>query len=100
MYREIHKVHVCGAIFFNHESPRRKLDYVTQKIVHQACDIYLGKRNFIELGDIDIKIDWGYAKDYVDAAWRIMQLNKPDFFIIGSGKSYSVREFCKRVLNI
>ena len=97
MYREIHKVHVCGAIFFNHESPRRKLDYVTQKIVHQACDIYLGKRNFIELGDIDIKIDWGYAKDYVDAAWRIMQLNKPDFFIIGSGKSYSVREFCKRV---
>ena len=46
---------------------------ITQKIVHQACDIYLGKRNFIELGDIDIKIDWGYAKDYVEAAWKIMQ---------------------------
>ena len=97
MYSEIHNVHVCGAIYFNHESPRRKLDYVTQKIVYQACDIYKGKRNFIELGDIDIKIDWGYAKDYVEAAWKIMQLKKPDFFIIGSGKSYSVREFCKRV---
>ena len=97
MYNRIYNVHICGAIFFNHESPRRRLEYVTQKIVHNACEIYLGKRKYIELGDVDIKIDWGYAKDYVEAAWKIAQQKKPDFFVIGSGKSYTVREFCKKV---
>ena len=97
MYNRLYNTHICGAIFFNHESPRRRLDYVTQKIVHNACEIYLGKRKYIELGDINIKIDWGYAKDYVEAAWKIAQQKKPDFFVIGSGKSYTVKEFCKRV---
>ncbi len=97
MYNRLYNTHICGAIFFNHESPRRKLDYVTQKIVHNACEIYLGRKKYIELGDINIKIDWGYAKDYVEAAWKIAQQKKPDFFVIGSGRSYTVKEFCKKV---
>ena len=63
MYSKIHKIFGCGAIYFNHESPRRGEDYVTQKIVKSACDIYSGKKKFLELGDISIKIDWGYAPD-------------------------------------
>ena len=97
MYNRIYNLHICGAIFFNHESPRRRLDYVSQKIVYNACEIYLGRRKYIELGDIKIKIDWGYAKEYVEAAWKIAQQKKPDFFAIGSGKSYTVEEFCKKV---
>lgn len=97
MYNRIYNLHICGAIFFNHESPRRRLDYVSQKIVYNACEIYLGRRKNIELGDINIKIDWGYAKEYVEAAWKIAQQKKPDFFAIGSGKSYTVEEFCRKV---
>ena len=99
MYNRIYNLHICGAIFFNHESPRRRLDYVSQKIVYNACEIYLGRRKYIELGDINIKIDWGYAKDYVEAAWKIAQQKKPDFFAIGSGKSYTVEYFCRKVFN-
>jgi len=97
MYKKLYNLHICGAIFFNHESPRRRLDYVTQKIVHNACEIYLGRRKYVELGDINIKIDWGYAKDYVEAAWKIMQQKKSDFFVIGSGRTYSVKEFGVKV---
>ncbi len=97
MYKKIYGTHICGAIFFNHESPRRRTEYVTQKIVYSACEIYLGRRKFIELGDINIKIDWGYAKDYVDTAWKITQQKKPDFFTIGSGRTFSVKEFGEKV---
>ena len=97
MYKKIYGAHICGAIFFNHESPRRRIEYVTQKIVYSACEIYLGRRKFIELGDINIKIDWGYAKDYVDTAWKITQQKKPDFFVIGSGRTFSVKEFGEKV---
>ena len=97
MYNRIYNLHICGAIFFNHESPRRRLDYVSQKIVYNACEIYLGRRKNIELGDIKIKIDWGYAKEYVEAAWKIAQQKKPDFFAIGSGTSFTVEEFCRKV---
>ena len=100
MYNRIYNVHICGAIFFNHESPRRRLEYVTQKIVHNACEIYLGKRKYIELGDVDIKIDWGYAKDYVEAAWKIIQQKKPDFLLLGVVKAILLENFVKRYLNI
>ena len=79
--------------FFNHESPRRRLDYVTQKIVHNACEIYLGKRKYIELGDINIKIDWGYTKDYVEAAWKIAQQKNQIFLLL-----VVVKLYCKRIL--
>ena len=93
MYKELYNLHICGAIFFNHESPRRSDEYVTKKIVKNTCEIANKKRKFIYLGDINAKIDWGYAKDYVFYSWKIMQLKKPEFFTIGSGKLNSVRDF-------
>lgn len=95
MYYKVFGVHVCGAIFFNHESPRRSIEYVSKKIVSQSCEIFYKKRKKLYLGDVNAKIDWGYAKDYVIAAWKIMQLKKADFFIIGSGKLTTVKSFAK-----
>jgi GDPmannose 4,6-dehydratase len=96
MYNRIFNMHNCGAIFYNHESPRRGKDYVTQKIVNGVCEIYNSKKKILYLGDLSAKIDWGYAKDYVDASWKIMQLKKPEFFIIASGKTHSVEHFVKK----
>jgi len=93
MYKNIHNLFICGAIFFNHESPRRSDEYVTKKIIKGVCDIYFGKKKFLYLGDIRAKIDWGYAKDYVESAWKIMQQKQPDFFVIGTGKNTSVKQF-------
>ena len=93
MYRKINNSFICGAIFFNHESPRRSEEYVTKKIVKSVCEIYKKKRKYIYLGDISAKIDWGYAKEYVEIAWKIMQQKKPEFFIIGTGFTTSVKEF-------
>lgn len=90
---------VVEQFFFNHEFPRRPEEYVTKKIIKAACDIYAGKKNFIELGDIKIRIDWGYAKDYVEVAWKIMQLKKPDFFVIATGKTNSVEAFAKKAFD-
>ena len=95
MYSKIYNLFLCGAIFYNHESPKRSNDYVTKKIVENVCAIYHGKKKYIYLGDVKAKIDWGYAKDYVENAWKIMQLKKPDFFIIATGKVYSVEYFLK-----
>ena len=96
MYNRIFNMHNCGAIFYNHESPRRAGEYVTQKIVHNVCKIYHKKKDTLLLGDLSAKIDWGYAKDYVEASWKIMQQKKPDFFVIASGKNYSVKDFVKK----
>jgi GDPmannose 4,6-dehydratase len=93
MYQRIYNIYACGAIFYNHESPRRSSDYVSKKIVEQSVEIYMKKRNYLYLGDVSAKIDWGYAKEYVDAAWRIMQQKKPDFYIIATGQQNSVKEF-------
>jgi len=95
MYSRIYNLYVCGAIFYNHESPKRSKDYVTKKIVQTVCEIYYGKKNNIYLGDISARIDWGYAKDYVESAWKIMQLKNPDFFIIATGEINSVEYFVK-----
>ncbi len=93
MYSNIHSLFICGAIFFNHESPRRSDEYVTKKIIKGVCDIYFNKKKFLYLGDVKAEIDWGYAKDYVETSWRIMQQKKPDFFVIATGKSTSVEKF-------
>ena len=79
--------------FFNHESPRRSEEYVTKKIVKSVCEIFKKKRNYIHLGDISAKIDWGYAKEYVEIAWKIMQQKKPEFFIIGTETNTTVKDF-------
>ena len=96
MYSKVYNLHICGAIFFNHESPKRHRDYVSKKIVQNVCEILHGKRKYIYLGNIKSKIDWGYAKEYVEYAWKIMQKKKPDFYVIGSGKNNSVEYFVKK----
>ena len=87
---------VYSAIFYNHESLVRPEEYVTRKITKAVAKIYYGKQKTLSLGDIKSKIDWGYAEDYVEAAHKIMQLKKPDYFVIGSGKAYSVEFFLKK----
>ena len=96
MYSRIYNLFICGAIYYNHESPKRSKDYVSQKIVQSVCEIYYGKRDYLYLGDLKAKIDWGYAKDYVECAWKIMQLKKPDFFVIATGETHSVEYFVKK----
>ena len=96
MYRKIYGLKIYGAIFYNHESEIRPEEYVTRKITRSVARIYYGKQKRLYLGDIKAKIDWGYAKDYVEAAYKITQLAKPDVFIIASGKSYSVEYFAKK----
>ena len=95
MYSRTYNLFLCGAIFYNHESPKRSNEYVSKKIVEHVCEIYHGKKNFLHLGDIKAKIDWGYAKEYVEAAWKIMQYKNPEFFVIGTGEIHSVEYFVK-----
>ena len=96
MYRDVFGLKIYGAIFYNHESEVRPEEYVTRKITKSVARIFYGKQKYLYLGNIKSKIDWGYAKDYVKAAYKIMQLSRPDFFIIASGKSYSVEYFVKK----
>jgi len=99
MYRDVYSMYVSIGIFYNHESPRRTDEYVTRKIIKAAARIKLGKQNEIILGNINAIIDWGFAKDYMEAAWEIMQLNKPYTFVIGSGKAHSVKDFLELAFN-
>ena len=96
LYRDTFGLKIYGAIFYNHESEIRPEEYVTRKITRSVARIFYGKQKFLNLGDVNAKIDWGYAKDYVESSYRIMQLKKPDVFVIASGKSYSVEYFAKK----
>ncbi|MDG6958285.1 MAG: GDP-mannose 4,6-dehydratase [Nitrososphaerota archaeon] len=92
-YREAYGMFAANGILYNHESPRRNEEYVTRKITRAAAKIAAGLQSKISLGDIDIKIDWGYAKEYMEAAWNILQLPVADDFVIANGTTGSVREF-------
>ena len=92
-YRDSFGLYVCSGILFNHESPLRGEEFVTRKITKSLSEYILGKRKIIELGNLEAQRDWGYAEDYVEAMWKMMQKNKPDDYVIGTGKSYSVRDF-------
>lgn len=92
-YREAYDIFACNGILFNHESERRGYNFVTRKIVTAFCKIKLGMQDVLELGNIDSKRDWGYAKDYVEAMWLMLQQDKPDDFVIATGETHSVREF-------
>ena len=96
LYRDVFNLKIYGAIFYNHESEIRPEEYVTRKITKSVARIYYGKQKKLTLGDINAKIDWGYAKDYVEISHKIMQQKKPDFFIIATGKKYSVKEFVQK----
>ena len=99
-YRESYDMFACSGILFNHESPRRGLDFVTRKIANQVAAVKLGKREFVELGNLDAKRDWGYSKDYVEAMWLMLQQEKPDDYVIATGETHTVREFLERAFAV
>jgi GDPmannose 4,6-dehydratase len=94
-YRESYNLFATSGILFNHESPRRGLEFVTRKITHAAAAIKLGQAKELRLGNLESQRDWGFAGDYVEAMWRMLQHAEPDNFVIGTGETHSVKEFCE-----
>src|SRR3712207_4380555 len=91
-YRESYGLFACSGILFNHESERRGLEFVTRKITWHAAAIKLGKRDELKLGNLDAKRDWGYAKDYVEAMWLMLQQPQADDYVVATGVSHTVRQ--------
>jgi GDPmannose 4,6-dehydratase len=94
-YRESYDMYACSGILFNHESPRRGLEFVTRKITNGVARIKLGIDKELRLGNLDAKRDWGYAKDYVRAMYLMLQQDTPDDYVVSTGETYSVRRFCE-----
>ena len=95
-YREAYDIFACNGILFNHESPRRGKTFVTKKITREAARIVLGKAKTLVLGNLDAKRDWGYAPEYCEGMWRILQHGTPDDFVLATGETHSVREFVEQ----
>ncbi|MCA9053944.1 MAG: GDP-mannose 4,6-dehydratase [Planctomycetaceae bacterium] len=95
-YREAHGLFACNGILYNHESPRRPTNYVTRKITQGAAHIAAGLQETLTLGNLDVGRDWGYAKEYVEAMWRMLQQDAPDDFIIATGEWHTLEEFLDR----
>lgn len=94
-YRESYDMYAVSGILFNHESPRRGLEFVTRRITDGVARIKLGLQRELTLGNLDAKRDWGFAGDYVDAMWRMLQQAEPDDYVVGTGETHSVREFAQ-----
>jgi GDPmannose 4,6-dehydratase len=92
-YRESYGMFACSGILFNHESPRRGLEFVTRKITHHVARIKCGLAEELRLGNLNAKRDWGFAGDYVEAMWRMLQQEKPNDYVIGTGQTHTVQEF-------
>jgi GDPmannose 4,6-dehydratase len=92
-YRESYGIFGASGILFNHESPLRGREFVTRKITDGAAKIALGKLDYLELGNLDAKRDWGFAKEYVDGMWRMLQVDQPDTFVLATGRTETVRDF-------
>jgi len=99
-YRESYGMYACNGILFNHESPRRGPTFVTRKITRAVARIKAGLQQKVYLGNLDAKRDWGYAPDYVEAMWMMMQCDEPDDFVIATGETHSVREFLEESFSI
>ncbi|MBI5698839.1 GDP-mannose 4,6-dehydratase [Candidatus Saganbacteria bacterium] len=95
-YRESYGLFACSGILFNHESPRRGENFVTRKITKSAARFVNNLQDKLLLGNLDAKRDWGYAPDYVEAMWLMLQANKPDDYVISTGETHTVREFCEK----
>jgi GDPmannose 4,6-dehydratase len=91
-YRESYELFACSGILFNHESPRRGLEFVTRKVAHGAAALKLGRQSELRLGNLDARRDWGYAPEYVEAMWRMLQRDEPGDYVIGTGVEHSVRD--------
>jgi len=94
-YRESYDLHASSGILFNHEGPRRGLEFVTRKISHAVARIKLGQAKELHLGNLEGQRDWGFAGDYVDAMWRMLQQDEPGDYVVATGETHSVREFCE-----
>jgi GDPmannose 4,6-dehydratase len=94
-YRESYDLFACSGILFNHESPRRGLEFVTRKVSHGVAQIKLGLAHELRLGNLESRRDWGYAGDYVKAMWLMLQQDQPDDYVVGTGETHSVRELCE-----
>jgi GDPmannose 4,6-dehydratase len=94
-YRESYDLFACSGILFNHESPRRGIEFVTRKVTHGVARIKLGLDKELRLGNLDAQRDWGFAGDYVQAMWRMLQQNSPDDFVVSTGRTHSVQRLCE-----
>src|SRR5437660_1026737 len=99
-YRESYGMFSCNGILFNHESPRRGETFVTRKITRAVAHIKAGLQDKLYLGNLEAKRDWGYAKDYVEAIWLMLQQDQPDDYVVATGETHSVREFLDEVFGI
>jgi GDPmannose 4,6-dehydratase len=99
IYRRHHDIFACSAILFNHESPRRRINFVTRKITNQAAKIKFGIASKLTLGNLDAIRDWGYAGDYVEAMWIMLQKKQPEDYVLATGEQHSVRDFCEIAFN-
>lgn len=100
IYREAYGIFACNGILFNHESPLRGLDFVTRKITNSVARIKLGMQKKLYLGNVDAKRDWGFAGDYVESMWLILQQDKPDDYVISTGETHSVKEFVEEAFRV
>jgi len=98
-FRESYGLHASNGILFNHESPRRGETFVTRKITRAAARIKLGVQDTLYLGNLDARRDWGYAKEYVEMMWLMLQQDRPDDYVVATGETHSVREFCAEAFN-
>jgi GDPmannose 4,6-dehydratase len=98
-YRESFGLHAVSGILFNHESPRRGLEFVTRKVTDAVARIKLGHSNELRLGNLEARRDWGFAGDYVDAMWRMLQTDEPIDLVIGTGETWSVRQLCEEAFS-
>ena len=98
-YREAYNIFACNGILFNHESPVRGETFVTKKVVSALCKIKLGKQKKLFLGNLEAKRDWGHAKDYVIAMWKMLQRKVPEDYVIATGKQYTVKQFVNYTLD-
>jgi GDPmannose 4,6-dehydratase len=98
-YREAYNLFACNGILHNHESPRRGETFVTRKITRAVARILAGQQNKLYLGNLDAKRDWGYAPEFTEIVWRVLQQQEPDDYVIGTGESHSVREFVQEAFS-
>ncbi len=99
-YRESYNLFACSGILFNHESPRRGIEFVTRKITNAVARIKLGRQEKLQLGSLEPKRDWGFAGDYVEAMWLMLQQEKPDDYVIATGENHSVKEFVEEAFKV
>ena len=99
IYREGYGLYATNGILFNHESPRRGKQFLTMKVVNAVKEIFQSKREFVQLGNLDSKRDWGHANDYIKGMWLMLQQEKPDDYVLATGKTFTVREFVERAFN-